>query len=198
MWQAIQGYVRKGDVIIGDDGTSDVGVWGLNLPSGCTLITQAVWGSIGYSVGSLLGTLFAAPARRHLLFVGDGSFQLTAQELSTMLRHDLKPVILLINNGGYTIERAILGKNASYNDVANWSYADLARVFRPDSNALTVRVQTIQDFQNALDTNHDGLMFIEAVLWPDDASAGLIAAGHAQANLDYGPRGPQGRPGIQL
>ncbi|HEY4018051.1 MAG TPA: thiamine pyrophosphate-binding protein [Pseudonocardiaceae bacterium] len=198
MWQAVQGFVQKGDVIIAEDGTSEAGGWGLSLPSGCTFITQAVWGSIGYTVGSLLGTLFAAPSRRHLLCVGDGSFQLTAQELSTMLRHDLKPVILLVNNGGYTIERAILGKNAPYNDVANWSYAQLAQVFRPGSNALSVRVQTVGDFQNALNTNHDGLMFIEAVLGPDDASAGLIAAGHVQANLDYGPRGPQTRPGIQL
>lgn len=48
-----------------------------------------------------------------------------------MLRHDLKPVILLVDNGGYTIERAILGRNAPYNDVANWSYVQLAQVFRP-------------------------------------------------------------------
>ncbi len=58
-----------------------------------------------------------------------GSFQLTAQELSTILRRDLKPLIFLINNGGYTIERTILGLHAKYNDVANWHYADLPRVF---------------------------------------------------------------------
>jgi indolepyruvate decarboxylase len=56
--------------------------------------------------------LKAAPERRHILLIGDGSFQLTAQELSTILRHDLKPLIFLINNGGYTIERTILGLHA--------------------------------------------------------------------------------------
>ena len=198
LWQTIQGYIRAGDVIITEDGTSEAGGWALDLPTGATFITQVVWGSIGYSVGSLLGTLFAAPARRHLLVVGDGSFQLTAQELSTMLRHDLKPVIVLVNNGGYTIERAILGKNARYNDVADWAYSDLPRVLRPDGNALTFRVETDDELRKALDTDHDGLVFIEAVLGPDDASEGLIAAGHAAADLDYGPRGPQGRPGAQL
>jgi TPP-dependent 2-oxoacid decarboxylase len=64
--------------------------------------TQAIWGSIGYTLGALLGTLKAAPERRHILLIGDGSFQLTAQELSTILRHGLKPLIFLINNGGYT------------------------------------------------------------------------------------------------
>jgi TPP-dependent 2-oxoacid decarboxylase len=125
LWQTVQGYVRAGDVIITEDGTSNVGGWSLDLPTGATFITQAVWGSIGYSVGSLLGTLFAAPARRQLLVVGDGSFQLTAQELSTILRHDLKPVILLLNNSGYPIERAILGRSARYNDVADWAYCEL-------------------------------------------------------------------------
>ena len=91
-------------MLIAEDGTS-------YASSGCSCrrtapsSSQVIWGSIGYSVGSLLGTLTAAPDRRHLLFVGDGSFQLTAQEVSTMLRHDYKPVIFLINNGGYTIER---------------------------------------------------------------------------------------------
>ena len=198
LWQAVQGHIRAGDVIVTEDGTSDVGGWGLELPAGCTIVTQAVWGSIGYSVGSLLGTLFAAPERRHLLIVGDGSFQLTAQELSTVLRHDLKPVILLVNNGGYTIERAILGRNAHYNDVANWAYAELPRVFRPDGNSASFRVQTVEQLHKALDADHDGLVFIEAVLGRDDAPAGLIAGGHALADLDYGPRGPQGRPGIQL
>src|SRR5262249_12946542 len=89
-WQAIQSYLRPGDVLYVDNGTSFV-LLGLKLPPNCTFIGSINWGSIGYSVGALLGTLTAAPHRRHLLFVGDGSFQVTAQELSTILRHDHKP-----------------------------------------------------------------------------------------------------------
>jgi indolepyruvate decarboxylase len=97
----------------------------------------------------LLGALTAAPHRRHLLFLGDGSFQVTAQELSTILRHDHKPVIFLINNGGYTIERGYLGKTEPYNDVANSSYADLPKVFRPDTTARSFVVKTGEDLQKA-------------------------------------------------
>ena len=141
-WQAIQGYIRSGDVLIAEDGTSYASA-GLQLPPNCTFVSQVIWGSIGYSVGSLLGTLTAAPDRRHLLFVGDGSFQLTAQEVSTMLRHDYKPVIFLINNGGYTIERCWLGKTSRFNDVADWSYADLPKVFRRDTTARSFVVKTL-------------------------------------------------------
>jgi indolepyruvate decarboxylase len=107
-WETLQGYLRPGDVLLTDNGTS-YAIFGFKLPPKCTVVASVIWGSIGYSVGALLGTLTAAPERRHLLFIGDGSFQETAQELSTMLRNDCKPVIFLINNGGYTIERGYMG-----------------------------------------------------------------------------------------
>jgi TPP-dependent 2-oxoacid decarboxylase len=197
-WNMIQGFVREGDVLIAEDGTSEAGCWGLQLPPRCSLITQAIWGSIGYSVGSVLGTLLAAPECRHLLFVGDGSFQLTAQELSTMLRHDLKPIIFLINNGGYAIERTICGKNGRFNDVANWAYADLPKVLHPGTTARTFVVRTVAELQAALAAPHDSMMFIEAVMDKYDALPTAIDAGHGMADIDYGPRGPQHRPGVQI
>ena len=197
-WNLIQGFVREGDVLIAEDGTSEAGCWGLRLPPRCSVITQAVWGSIGYSVGAVLGTLLAAPQRRHLLFVGDGSFQLTAQEVSTMLRHDLKPIIFLINNGGYTIERTICGKNGHFNDVANWAYADLPKVLHPGPTARTFVVKTAAELQAALAPPHDNMIFIEAVMDKYDAPQTAIDAGHGMAEVDYGSRGPQHRPGVQL
>jgi indolepyruvate decarboxylase len=191
-WQAIQGYVRPGDVLIAEDGTSYASL-GLRLPPGCSFVSQVIWGSIGYSVGALLGTLTAAPDRRHLLFVGDGSFQLTAQELSTMLRHDFKPVIFLINNGGYTIERCWLGKTARFNDVADWAYADLPKVFRRDTTARSFVVKTVGDLEKALSAPNDTLIFIEAVMDPFDAPVQVINSGNNGADIDYGPRGPQHR-----
>jgi TPP-dependent 2-oxoacid decarboxylase len=197
-WAAIQEFVREGDVIIAEDGTANGGAWGLTLPPKSTFVTQAVWGSIGYSVGSTLGTLLAAPHRRHLLFVGDGSFQLTAQEISTMLRHDLKPIIFLVNNGGYTIERTILGKTAHYNDVANWAYAQLPQVFHPGTKARSFKVSTIEQFREALAAPHDAMIFIESIMDRYDTPNLLIGAGLESAELDYGPRGPQHRPGARI
>src|SRR6202034_2250949 len=120
--------------------------------------------SIGYTVGALLGTLCAAPERRQILFVGDGSFQLTAQELSTILRHDLKPFIFLVNNGGYTIERSVLGRNARYNDIANWRYTELPSVFCPETTSECYSVTTEEEFQRVLDAPHEGLVFVESMM----------------------------------
>src|SRR5262245_12321995 len=196
-WQAIQGYLRPGDVLFVDNGTS-YALFGVKLPPNCTFVGSVNWGSIGYSVAALLGTLTAAPNRRHLLFVGDGSFQVAAQELSTILRHDYKPVIFLINNGGYTIERGYLGKTESYNDIANWAYADLPKVFRPDSTARSFVVKTNEDLQDALNAPNDSMIFIESIMDPHDAPAAVTTSSNKGADLDYGPRGPQHRENVQL
>jgi indolepyruvate decarboxylase len=195
-WQAIQGYLRPGDVLFVDNGTS-YALFGLKFPPKCTFVGSVNWGSIGYSVGALLGTLTAAPERRHLLFVGDGSFQVTAQELSTILRHDHKPVIFLINNGGYTIERGYLGKTETYNDIANWAYADLPKVFRRDTKARSFVVSTVGDLQNALSAPNDTLIFVESIMDRYDALAPIMNTSNKGADLNYGPRGPQ-RPDNQL
>ena len=192
-WQAIQGYIRSGDVLVAEDGTSYASA-GLRLPPNCSFVSQVIWGSIGYSVGSLLGTLTAAPDRRHLLFVGDGSFQLTAQEVSTMLRHDYKPVIFLINNSGYTIERCWLGKTSRFNDVANWDYAaGLPKMFRRDTTARSFVVKTLADLEKALSAPNDTMIFIESIMDPFDAPTAVIKSGNNGADIDYGPRGPQHR-----
>jgi indolepyruvate decarboxylase len=196
-WQAIQGYLRPGDVLYVDNGTSFV-ILGLKLPAGCTFVGSINWGSIGYSVGALLGAMTAAPDRRHILLIGDGSFQVSAQELSTLLRHDHKPVILLINNGGYTIERGYLGKVEPYNDVANWSYADLPRIFRRDTSARSFVVKTVGDLHGALAAPNDTMIFVESVMDRHDALAPVIRSSNTGAELDYGPRGPQSRENAQL
>jgi indolepyruvate decarboxylase len=189
-WRAMQSYLREGDVLFVDNGTS-YALFGLTFPPNCTFVGSVNWGSIGYSVGALLGTLTAAPGRRHVLFVGDGSFQVTAQELSTILRHDHKPVIFLINNGGYTIERGYLGKTETYNDIANWSYADLPKVFRRDTSARSFVVKTIRDLHDALSTPNDTMVFVEAIMDRYDALAPVMNRSNKGADLDYGPRGPQ-------
>ena len=196
-WETIQGYLRPGDVLLTDNGTS-YAIFGFRLPPKCTVLASIMWGGIGYSVGALLGTLTAAPQRRHLLFIGDGSFQESAQELSTILRHDHKPVIFLINNGGYTIERGYMGKTSDYNDIARWAYAELPKVFRPDTTARSFVVNTVADLEQALAAPNDSLIFVESVMDPYDAPAPVIRSSNAGAELDYGPRGPQHRGNAQL
>ena len=198
-WKAIQNFLRPGDVIVVEDGASSNGMGRLTLPEACTYITGAyVWCSIGYATPALLGAILASPGRRHILLTGEGSLQMTVQEISTVLRHDLKPFIFVINNSGYTVERAVLGKDATYNDVANWRYSELPHVFSRDAETETYVVNTSNQLQKVLDSSYSGMVFVESVMDKYDAPIDLIVGGHALADSDYGVPGPQSAENAQI
>jgi indolepyruvate decarboxylase len=198
-WKAIQNFLRPGDVIVVEDGASSAGMGRVTLPEACTYITGAfVWCSIGYATGALLGVILASPGRRHILLTGEGSLQMTVQELSTVMRHHLKPFIFVINNSGYTVERAVLGKSAKYNDVANWRYSELPSVFSRDEKAETWVVQTSKELQQVLEAPHSGMVLVECVMDKYDAPIDLIVGGHALADSDYGVPGPQAAEDAQI
>jgi pyruvate decarboxylase len=96
-WPRAGEFLRENDIVITETGTANFGIWETKFPKGVTALSQALWGSIGYSVGACQGAALAArdagAERRTILFVGDGSFQLTAQEVSTMIRLGLKPIM---------------------------------------------------------------------------------------------------------
>ncbi len=187
-WPRIQSLLQCGDVLIAENGTPMSGMMGLQLPSDTKVIVQPLWGSIGYTLPATLGAMMAQPERRHLLFIGDGSFQLVAQELSTMLREGLKPVIFLINNDGYTIERLIHGKTARYNDIQPWQYSKLCEIFAPSVPVHSVRVDSLASLDAALIAVNtpDRPIFIEVMMAPMDAPASLQKLGPMFAHQSYG------------
>jgi indolepyruvate decarboxylase len=198
-WKAIQNFLRPGDVIVVEDGTSSAGFGRLTLPDDCTYITGAyVWCSIGYATPALLGAILASPGRRHILLTGEGSLQMTVQEISTVMRHDLSPLIFVNENQGYTVERAVLGKDARYNDIATWRYSELPNVFSRDRKAETHVVTNSNELQKVLDSQHSGMVFVECVMDKYDAPYDLVLGGHAIADTDYGARGPQSAPDAQI
>jgi indolepyruvate decarboxylase len=192
-WGRVAGFFREGDVVLAETGTSRVALTGMRMPRGTTFISQGLWGSIGYTLPALLGSLLAAPHRRQLLFIGDGSFQLTAQELSTILAWHFKPIIFLLNNGGYTVERMILGEESSHNDVALWDYAKLVSALAPESDCLALRISTRTELQRAMEVleHETRAALVEVVLHYLDAPEMLKRAGKLLAEFEYGPRGPQ-------
>jgi indolepyruvate decarboxylase len=187
-WKRMADFLEADDIVAAENGTSLSGLSGIRLPRGVTVVSQALWGSIGYSLPATFGSLIAAPERRHVLFIGDGSFQLTAQELSSILRHKLKPIIFLINNGGYTIERLILGETSSYNDVQPWQYAKLCSVFGDHADFESRRVSTVGELEDALSaTGASGKChFIELVMERMDAPQALKTLGPVYAKQNYG------------
>lgn len=96
-WPKVSNFLKERDIVVTETGTANFGILNTNFPPGVTALNQILWGSIGWSVGACQGAALAAKDakddRRTVLFVGDGSVQLTAQEISTMIRHGLKPIM---------------------------------------------------------------------------------------------------------
>jgi pyruvate decarboxylase len=130
-WPLWGRFLGKGDVVLGETGTSSFGLMDVRFPEGSRFLSQVLWGSIGWTAGACLGAAQAAAeqGRRTVLFIGDGSLQLTVQEISTMIRVGVKPIIVVLDNEGYAIERFIHGMKRGYNDIAPWKWTSILSLF---------------------------------------------------------------------
>jgi indolepyruvate decarboxylase len=146
-WEAM---LREGDILFTETGTSSMGLAFANMPKDSTFHNQTLWGSIGWATPAAFGAALAAPARRTVLITGEGSHQLTAQEVSQFPRFGLKPLIFVLNNDGYLIER-LLSKdgNSYYNDLAKWNYHKLPEALGCEG-WVTARVTTCGELDDII------------------------------------------------
>jgi indolepyruvate decarboxylase len=166
LWNRLCDALTPGNVVLADQGTSFYGMADHRLPQGVTFIGQPLWGSIGYTLPAALGAGLAEPDRRTVLLIGDGAAQLTIQELGTFSREGLSPVIVVVNNDGYTVERAIHGEAAPYNDIVSWSWTDIPNALGV-ANHLAFRAHTYGELDDALAAaaqHKDRMVLVEAVL----------------------------------
>jgi indolepyruvate decarboxylase len=147
-WEAM---LRDGDILVTETGTSSMGMAFARMPKGSTFHNQTLWGSIGWATPAAFGAGLAAPKRRTVLITGEGSHQLTAQEISQFYRFGLKPLIFVLNNEGYLIER-LLSKNPEsyYNDVVKWNYHKLPEALGCEG-WFTARVTTCGELESAIE-----------------------------------------------
>lgn len=165
-WQTLQQYLKPGDIILVDQGTAAFGAAALSLPDGAEVVVQSLWGSIGYSLPAAFGAQTACPDRRVILIIGDGAAQLTIQEMGSMLRDGQAPVILLLNNDGYTVERAIHGAAQRYNDIASWNWTQIPPALNAAQQAECWRVTQAIQLAEVLErlARPQRLSFIEVML----------------------------------
>ncbi len=166
VWDRLCQALTPGNVVLADQGTSFYGMADHRLPNGVTFIGQPLWGSIGYTLPAAVGAGVAHPDRRTVLLIGDGAAQLTIQELGSFSREGLSPVIVVVNNDGYTVERAIHGEKAPYNDIVGWSWTDIPGALGV-TNHLAFRAQTYGELDDALTAgaeHKDRMVLVEVVL----------------------------------
>ncbi|GAA6010356.1 hypothetical protein JCM10207_005189 [Rhodosporidiobolus poonsookiae] len=183
LWPLVGRFLKPHDIVVAEVGTAAFGLLTLPLPKGATVVSQILWGSIGYTPGATLGALLAAQEspvpRRVLLFVGDGSFQLSVQEVATMVRYGLKPTIVLLNNEG-----------CEYNDIALFNWSHLLPLFSPASGPVGMHhvASTRADLERILADDEfaraDKIQVLEIKLGKMDAPKALYRLGEVTRQVN--------------
>lgn len=165
VWQRLGRFLKENDIVLTESGTAQFGFPDATFPPNVSYITQIYWSSIGYTVGACLGALVAAKELQHpgrvVLVVGEGSLQMTVQEIGTYIRYGFKPIIFVINNKGYSIERAIHGPEQEYNDVsALWDYQKMLEFFGASADrgvkAKSQSAKTVEELEAVLNDQEFG------------------------------------------
>ncbi len=155
--------------IVADIGESLFGALQLTV-SQHHFISPAFYSSMGFAIPGALGVKLAQPECRPVVLVGDGAFQMACTELSTFLEHKLNPVVFVLNNKGYSTERAIM--EGPFNNIRDWDYHKITEVI---GGGKGFRVETEKELEEAVKTSlaSDTLCVINVILDSKDMSSNL-------------------------
>ena len=183
-------WFRPGDILFADTGTAAFGFTDCSFPANFSFQTQNYYGSIGWATPAAFGAAAAyrelaqetgQPQGRTLLITGDGSIQLTIAEVGTMIARGLNVVIMVINNAGYTIERAIHGAHQGYNDISPYNFRYTLQLFGMDDEQAKRSfrcVRTKAEMEEVLGDREfeeqPGVKMVEVVMEKIDAPTRLL------------------------
>ena len=169
----LQRCLKSGDTMIIETGTCMMHLNAMVLPEGVGAESQGLWGSIGWATPTTLGICLAKKSGRTWMVTGDGSHQLTLNELGVMGRYGIKPVIFVLNNDIYGIEDVLSDRGHVYDDIARLNYHLLPEAFGCQ-DWLTAKVGTVAELDDILGKieKHDGAAYIQ-VLIPESESQPL-------------------------
>ena len=171
----LQRCLKSGDTMVIETGTCMMHLNPMVLPEGVGAEGQGLWGSIGWATPATLGVCLAKKSGRTWMVTGDGSHQLTLNEIGVMGRYGIKPVIFVINNDIYGVEDFFSERGHVYDDIARLNYHLLPEAFGC-KGWLTAKVGTVAELEDILGKieKHDGAAYIQ-VLIPESESQPLPA-----------------------
>ncbi|KAI4937401.1 uncharacterized protein J4E92_002132 [Alternaria infectoria] len=174
LWPAIQSFIRPGDALVSETGTSNSGLCDIDFPADIRLVTQIYYGSIGFATAATLGVDIARRELdkkgegRTILMTGDGSMALTIQEIGTMIKAE------------------------SYNDIVPHNYSHLLPLYRhPDPESSFHRATTLSELSAILNKpqlqNPQNVQLVELVLDKMDTSwkLGTALAWRSEEHKEY-------------
>jgi indolepyruvate decarboxylase len=145
LFKALNSYLNEKTVVIADPGDAMLGALDMVIQRETEFLCPAYYCSLGFAVPASLGVQAARPDLRPLVLVGDGAFQMSGMELSTIVRFKQNPIIIVLNNKGYGTERPMI--DGRFNDVLLWSYSRIPDVL---NSGIGFDIETEEELEEAL------------------------------------------------
>jgi TPP-dependent 2-oxoacid decarboxylase len=131
--------ITDNTIVIADVGDSLFGALDLTIHGQTDFLSPAYYLSMGFAVPAAMGAQLANPKLRPIVIVGDGAFQMTGMEVSTIVRFDLNPIIIVLNNKGYGTERPML--DGPFNDLLPWNYSQIPDVIGGHGKGFVIETE---------------------------------------------------------
>ncbi len=171
LFEQINAHLEDDMIVLADPGDALFAAADLVIHDGAHFLAPAYYASLGFAVPAAIGVGVADPGLRSLVLVGDGAFQMTGLELSTIARYGMNPIVIVLDNAGYGTERPML--DGAFNDVHRWNLTHLPDLL---GAGLGIRVETEGQMEAALErarANRDSFTIIQVMLDMHDCSPAL-------------------------
>jgi indolepyruvate decarboxylase len=175
--ERLNASLDRDTIVIADVGDALFAATELVTHGRAEFLSPAYYTSMGFSVPAAVGAAAARPDHRVVVLVGDGAFQMTGTELSTLIRHRCSSIIIVLDNHGYGTERYLQEGDWEYNEIHPWAYHKFSKFLAGGKGYL---VETEAEFDDALSAawNDRGQpTLIQAKLVENDASETLKRLG---------------------
>ena len=171
LFQRLNDFLSEDSIVVADVGDALFGATDLFIRHRTEFLGPAYYASMGFAVPASIGAQLANPKRRPLVLVGDGAFQMTGMELSTIARYGLNPIVIVLNNFGYGTERQM--QDGPYNDVVLWQYSRLPEIFGAGRGFVVKTESELDDALNEAGKWTKSFCLLDVQLDPQDRSPAL-------------------------
>ncbi len=171
LFERLNLFINNDMIVIADVGDALFAGADLVVHQKTRFLSPAYYASLGFAVPASIGAQMANSNLRPLVLVGDGAFQMTGMELSTIVRYGLNPIIIVLNNLGYGTERPM--QDGKFNDILLWNYSQLPTIFNKGKG---FDIRTEDELELALEKSQnytEDFCLLDVHLDPEDSSLAL-------------------------
>ena len=148
-------------------------------------VTSGGLGTMGFGLPAAIGAWYGAPDRDVIAIIGDGGFQMTLQELGTIMQFGAKVKILILNNQFLGMVRQwqqlFNDKRYSFVNITSPDFVAVAKGYYIDGNRISER----KDLRSALETmlNHDSSYLLEVMVGKENNVFPMVAQGTSVSEI---------------